>query len=686
MIFPLRSASTILLVFLSLLQLETACGDTLPFTIKVSRVESPTLPVYLDPHTHPSPNGWATDFPVSSVVIDGEIWIIYKNGYSPMVIRYKGSRIDNAVRQPDGTLNPTNPTYGTVVNPYLLGGMWYDQTEKKLYGPMHCEYQGYTSGAGIVTRQVHLASSTDKGLTWNYEGPLLTGDTSVPPFAHSGSYWEGGDGDFYLFVDEPGGYTYLFTTYYLWPKPGLNAPFFMRHRVARCKLSDKMASGKWQRFYNGAWDQPGIGGKASYVNAHRVIYNSYLKKFVSFNYGSSLSYCTDLSRQDWSPCFSIPGDFWGTQKNLEMTPVHEDGINTWACGQTMHLYTYLEGWNAGPGNLYQIEFGPGETSDVAGYLGWGAGVDTKKFFDPAWEGHPSTDPLRPYGEPSYDSGDTIESRHVRKIGCNHTETIYTGAWKPEETPIASRVSDQHGDSVELSYKGTGVFWRAEQAPDCGKADVFLDGSRQKTVDCCGGDTPYKFWFVKTGLDPKAVHTIKIVVRGDKNAKATGARIKHLGFECAAETNLASDAFSGVMGKNGWHYLAGNGANYSPLTFEPASNSWQDGKLVIGADYLVPGETRDAVRQWVADRDGVVRVEGVVSVSTANGNGIKATVLHNAEIVWPETVVQHAKPLSHDLRVKMAKGDTLSFRVICNGTVAPDDRTQWDPAITFVDPQ
>ena len=101
---------------------------------------------------------------------------------------------------------------------------------------------------------------------------------------------------------------------------------------------------------------------------------------------------------------------------------------------------------------------------------------------------------------------------------------------------------------DVAFHGAGVFWRAEQAPDCGKADVFLDGVLQKTVDCCGGYTPYKFWFVRTGLDPKAVHTIKVVVRGDKNAKATGARIKHLGFEYATETSVASHAFSGIMGR------------------------------------------------------------------------------------------------------------------------------------------
>jgi hypothetical protein len=90
-----------------------------------------------------------------------------------------------------------------------------------------------------------------------------------------------------------------------------------------------------------------------------------------------------------------------------------------------------------------------------------------------------------------------------------------------------------------------------------------------------------------------------------------------------------------------------------------------------------------VRQWVADRDGV---EGSVSVSTGSGDGVKATILHNNAVVWPEAVVVHAKSLSHDLRVSVTKGDTLAFRVSRIGDVTPDDRAQWDPAITFVDPE
>ncbi len=660
-------------------------ADSLPFALSVTNVTPTSLPEYLTPFQHEPPNKQWMDFPIAPVMIDGELWVIYKNGYADPVIRYKGTNIENGVRQPDGRLNPTHPTYGTVVHPYLLGRMWYDARDKKLYAPMHCEYPPYTAGDGVVLRQTHLATSADKGATWQYEGPLLTGDPAVPPFAGSGSYWDGGDGDFYLYVDERGGYYYLFTTFYLWPKPGINAPYFMRHRVARCRISDKMASGKWRRFYNGGWTEPGIGGKSSYVDAHCVIYSIWLKKYVSFNFGTGMSVCSDLEKQDWSPCFVIPpGGYWGTQKVLEMSPMDESKTNTWTFDRTLYLYTYFSGWNAGPGAVYRLDFGPGEITDAVGYLGWGAGLDAKKFWDPDWEGRPTTNPLRPYGEPSYDNPDTIESRRVRKVAFSSPELSYSGAWTEQGTPAQSKASGKAGDSVSLSFEGLGIYWRAEEGPDCGKADVFLDGTLPKTVDCFGARSPYKFWFVKTGLDAAKPHTIKIVVRGEKNAKSAGTAIKHIAFEVAAECNRAADGFSGVMGKNDWRYLSWDGAAYGDLDFSHVVNAWKKGgRLTVGPDYLVPDNGRDAVRQWVAPHDGNIRVEGTVSSAAQAGDGINARILHNSAAVWPARPVQNGKPAPHDLKLAVKKDDTLSFCVSQKGSSAGEVRVTWDPVITFV---
>lgn len=648
----------------------TEGGTSLPFTVAVTNVTPASLPEYLDPYGKKPPSGQIADYPMSPVVIDGELWVIHKNGYSDKIIRYKGPDIENMVRQPDGKLNPDNPTYGKVVHPYMLGRMWYDAEGKKLYAPLHCEYKAPTSGPGIVLRQVHLASSEDKGLTWKFEGPLLTGDTSIPPLSSSGIYWDGGDGDFYLYVDERGGYIYIFTTYYLWPKPGVNAPYFMRHRVARCKISDKMAPGKWMRWYNGAWNEPGIGGKSSYVDAHVIIYSTYLGKYLSFNYGSGLAACTDLSKQDWTPNFFIPGDCWGTQKNLEITTMDEGKTNTWVFDRTLYIYTYLQGWNAGPGHVYRLDFGPGAMPDTNGFVGWGAGVDAKKFFDADWEGRPATDPLRPYGAPSYDNADPVESRRTRRVECSSAEVVRTGDWKPESSPFAAIVGKAAQDSISLTFKGAGIYWRAAQGPDCGKADVLLDGVLQKTVDCYGIHAPHRFWFVKTGLDPSKPHTVRIVVRGEKNPKSTGTAIRHLSFEYEAESTRASDGFSGVMGKNGWNYLALEGAEYGKLEFS-ADNTWQKyGAPAVGTDWQIFGDAWSGVRQWIAPHAGTVRLEGVVTGASGDVTAATAQILHEpaagssgkAVEVWASgfTSTKGQDPV-HDVTVTVNAGDAVTFK-------------------------
>ena len=161
-------------------------ADTsLPFKAVVTEEKMDPLPEYMGPK-NPTP----MDFPYSPVEIDGEYWIIYCNGYRDPVVRYKGTNIENGVRQPDGARSfPINA-------PYILGGMWYDKEAHKLYAPLHCEVWSY---AGWPVREVHLASSTDKGLTWKYEGPLITLDDPVkkvhPTAENSGLYWNDGDGD-----------------------------------------------------------------------------------------------------------------------------------------------------------------------------------------------------------------------------------------------------------------------------------------------------------------------------------------------------------------------------------------------------------------------------------------------------------------------------------------------------------
>ncbi|NTV46938.1 MAG: hypothetical protein HGB11_10570, partial [Chlorobiales bacterium] len=88
--------------------------------------------------------------------------------------RYKGPDIDHMTRVEDGTY-PAEVGLG-----WFLGGMWYDESERKLYAPVHIEQEGNYRNHSVIgwfSRKIALATSTDKGKTWKYEGDIITPET-----------------------------------------------------------------------------------------------------------------------------------------------------------------------------------------------------------------------------------------------------------------------------------------------------------------------------------------------------------------------------------------------------------------------------------------------------------------------------------------------------------------------------
>jgi hypothetical protein len=293
---------------------------TLPFAIRIAEiVEMPDLlPLFY------------SDFPSGLTVIEGDLWFIGKNGDRPSVKRMKGKNIEELKALPGGAAGAgsgtgprgsvmEDPVKGRCHRPYILGGIWYDTAGKRIYAPLHCEYFW---NQWPIQRQIHLAASADLGLTWTYEGPIFLyadpqrGGSSAPLEARgaecSGALFDAGHGDHHLLTDEKTGYHYLFSNHYLRKKPGAAYPgMSSRHQVVRCAIADKMAPGKWRKFHNGKWDEPGIGGKGSYVNGYCVTYNTYLNKYLSFDWGGGVAACGDIEKQDWTPIFKIPNAAWG---------------------------------------------------------------------------------------------------------------------------------------------------------------------------------------------------------------------------------------------------------------------------------------------------------------------------------------------------------------------------------------
>ncbi|NNC11757.1 RICIN domain-containing protein [Planctomonas sp. JC2975] len=205
---------------------------------------------------------------------------------------YKGTTMDDA--QPDNALNtaanPADPsdanndttarcnnsptgltsTYAPAGSGYAqrnycdLTQQWVDPDTGDWYGLVHNEFTPQPFGDGLHYDALDFAVSKDHGQTWTIEGHAITspysttrGDTAA--FPRETYYY--GDGDPRLYVDTASGYFYVYYGSRVVDKNGSWKAFY--EHVARAPIADKMATGSWQKWYDGTWKQPGVGGKES---------------------------------------------------------------------------------------------------------------------------------------------------------------------------------------------------------------------------------------------------------------------------------------------------------------------------------------------------------------------------------------------------------------------------------------
>ncbi len=115
-----------------------------------------------------------------------------------------------------------------------------------------------------------------------------------------------------------------------------------------------------------------------------------------------------------------------------------------------------------------------------------------------------------------------ETRAFVTSFVTHLKILYFGNW--------TRVSDPSGDyhrsntqynAFEFSFRGPTVKWIGSKRDSHGHADVYIDGEFQQTVDCYSATTLTNVVkFEKTGLSGDRIHTLRVVVRKDRNPDAT----------------------------------------------------------------------------------------------------------------------------------------------------------------------
>ncbi len=146
--------------------------------------------------------------------------------------------------------------------------------ENHRFGGVHSDW-----GEGIhFYATVGLARSKDGGASWSRSGAIISSNDSKPQTAPvaAGASLPGGI--------VSGDYVYVFYTY-------LPSPYSPEDaiQVARSPLASDGAPGTWEKYYNGSFSQPGLGGPGSslipagtctHVGQPWPAYSDYLKKYV----------------------------------------------------------------------------------------------------------------------------------------------------------------------------------------------------------------------------------------------------------------------------------------------------------------------------------------------------------------------------------------------------------------------
>jgi hypothetical protein len=155
-------------------------------------------------------------------------------------------------------------------------GVWVDPASGTWHAILNDEYQfdpwgvtGPTSttaqkiATGLHNDRILLATSRDQGKSWQYAGPALTSawddDQVVDSTSSPGTTYPFGDSGCRLFVDYSTGYFYITYNVKIYKKPYASTVASWTE-MARAPIGGGMASGTWQKWYDGSWSQPGVGG------------------------------------------------------------------------------------------------------------------------------------------------------------------------------------------------------------------------------------------------------------------------------------------------------------------------------------------------------------------------------------------------------------------------------------------
>jgi hypothetical protein len=141
-------------------------------------------------------------------------------------------------------------------------GEWIQHVEltgKTTLGWVHNETACNYSKGGQTHASMTIATSSDYGVTWKIAGPIITGTDPPAQGKETGdscpTVIRGNDGFYYAYCLDNGGHSW-------------NGGYTF---MARAPIINP-GPGNWKKYYQGNWNEPGVGGKSSPVDGLAVGY------------------------------------------------------------------------------------------------------------------------------------------------------------------------------------------------------------------------------------------------------------------------------------------------------------------------------------------------------------------------------------------------------------------------------
>lgn len=207
-------------------------------------------------------------------------------------------------------------------------------------------------------------------------------------------------------------------------------------------------------------------------------------------------------------------------------------------------------------------------------------------------------------------------------------------------------SPKGGETVTLTFKGTGIKVIGCTNKDRGKIEVFIDGKSQGVVDTYSASTVrQKEYFSKDDLKA-GIHTLQLKVLNEKQAASSGTKIELDAFEILDSTLVAPTGVK-VSSKSGMTTVSkANSTLQLKATVEPENATDKTVTWSTSDDSIATVDTNGLVT--FLSKNGTVTITATSAADATKSGTIELTVAIKQDVADVETIVEDGNvPASGD---------------------------------------